>query len=175
MATLDTTERAVAQKPAPTPVPEILVVCVGNAYRRDDGVGLLVAEMLEENPCEGLRVLPKSGDGADLMEAWRGAEQVVVVDAAATGAEPGSIYRLQVGNQPVPSALFPYSTHAFGVAEAIEMARAMGELPPTLVIYAIEGADFGVGSGFSPEVADAARRVAKEVLVYACDHGLQRS
>jgi hydrogenase maturation protease len=52
------------------------------------------------------------------------------------------------------------STHALGVAEAIELARALGRLPARLEVYAIEGARFTAGAGLSPAVEQAVGKLA---------------
>lgn len=148
----------------------VKVICVGNEYRHDDGVALLVASLLEKRRHGGLEIVRESGDGAALLEAWNGAKRVILVDAAATGAEPGTVYRLQM---PCPSLLynlFPYSTHAFGVAEAIDMGRALDMLPDSLIIYAIEGEDFEDGNGVSPLVEQAAYGVVDAVLACTKQH-----
>ena len=56
------------------------------------------------------------------------------------------------------------STHAFGVAEALELARALNRLPPCLLIYGIEGKNFAMGTGLSPEVRTAAFEITKLVI-----------
>ena len=56
------------------------------------------------------------------------------------------------------------STHGFGLAEAIEMARAMGSLPATCIVYAVEGAGFETGEPMSEPVADAAAKVAEQIM-----------
>jgi hydrogenase maturation protease len=71
-----------------------------------------------------------SGDGAALMEVWRGEETVIIIDAVKSGALPGTIRRFDARAQPIPKDAFRCSTHAFGVAEAIELARALARLPP---------------------------------------------
>jgi hydrogenase maturation protease len=59
------------------------------------------------------------------------------------------------------------STHALGLGEAIALGHALGKLPVRLIVYGIEGADFGFGDSLSPEVqtaiGDAVRRVLAEV------------
>ena len=84
----------------------------------------------------------------------------MVVDAAASGAPPGSVRRFEAHAAPLPAHLLRSSTHAFGVAEAIELARALGRLPPILDVYAIEGSDFSAGAGLSPPVAAAVEWLA---------------
>jgi hydrogenase maturation protease len=147
----------------PLAVP-LVVIGVGNLYRRDDSIGLLIARRVREGVPPGIPVLEESGEGAALMEAWRGAETVILCDAVRSGAEPGTIHHLEADQQPIPAGFFNYSTHAFSVAEAVEMARALGELPPRLIIYGIEGADFTAGTELSPAVERAAHTVIREVL-----------
>ena len=56
------------------------------------------------------------------------------------------------------------SSHGFGVAEAIGLARALGTLPPRCIVYAIEAADFTPGAAPSAEVERAAHAVAALIL-----------
>lgn len=130
----------------------VLCVGIGNEFRGDDAVGLIAARMLQARQLPGLRVIEQSGEGAALMAAWGGAAAVFLVDAVSSGAAPGTIYRLDARSLPIPAEFFHYSTHAFSVAEAVEMARALDELPPRLVIYGIEGANFDLGISLSPAV-----------------------
>ena len=138
----------------------MLCIGVGNAYRRDDAAGLEVAALLSDTH---LTVRQLSGEGAQLMAAWRDAPRVVVIDAVSSGGVPGTVHRLDAASEPLPARFFRCSSHAFGVAEAVEMARALAELPPELTIFGIEGADFGAGVGLSPPVAAAVADVAVRI------------
>ena len=108
------------------------------------------------------------------MEAWKGADAVILVDAVHAGKAPGSVYRLDAHEGPIPANFFHYSTHAFSVAEAVELARALNQLPSRLVIYGIEGRDFEAGGELSHEVAKAAQRVVERVLkdIDSFQHGM---
>ena len=132
-----------------------LVLGLGNEFRGDDGVGRVVARRLSETPVPGVEIREESGEGAALMDAWQDAQSVILVDAVQSGAAPGTIHRLDASSVPVPSRFFHYSTHAFSVAEAVELARALGQLPPRLILFGIEGKDFSSGEELSPEVAGA--------------------
>jgi hydrogenase maturation protease len=139
--------------------PSILCIGVGNSYRHDDAVGLVVARELQTRHFAGVSVIETSGEGAALLEAWSTAEMVFLIDAVASGSPPGTIFRLDAGQQSVPTGFFHYSTHAFSVAEAIELARVLDQLPPHLIVYGIEGQDFSVGQGLSAQVASAMQQV----------------
>ncbi len=142
----------------------VLVIGVGNLYRHDDAVGLLVARALRAKNLDHVEILEMSGEGAALIEAWRDAERVIVVDAVCSGAPPGTIFCFEAHRDPIPTNLFRCSTHTFGVAEAIEVARTLGQLPKELIVYAIEGKDFSVGEGLSLEVHQATSKVVETLI-----------
>lgn len=137
-----------------------LVLGIGNRFRRDDGVGPAVADRLA---ALGIPAQEHSGEGAGLIAAWSGAARVVVVDATQSGAAPGTVVRLDAVGAAPPRGLFRYSSHLFGLAEAVETARALGRLPESLVIWGIEGADFGFGDALTPAVAEAAEAVVQRI------------
>ena len=147
--------------------PNIVIIGVGNEYRSDDGAGIVVARRLRTLFPTGVTVLEESGEGAALMQAWHGADGVLLVDAVRSGAPPGTIHRLDALAASVPTGFFHYSTHAFSVAEAVELARSLDQLPPQLVVYGIEGQNFAAGVEISPAVEQAVEavieRLAEEV------------
>jgi hydrogenase maturation protease len=132
------------------------VIGLGNELRGDDAAGLLAVRRLGSLPRpRPVRVLEHSGDCLSLLQRWRGAHAVVLLDAARSGAPVGSVTVFDASRQPCPASLRADSSHAFGVAETIELARTLGELPPVVVVYAIEGSEFGYGAPLSEAVADA--------------------
>jgi hydrogenase maturation protease len=140
-----------------------LVVGVGNLYRGDDGAGLLIARELKTHLPNYVTIREESGEGASLIEAWRGTPVVVLVDAVQSGGKAGTIHRLNAGRRKIPSRFFHYSTHAFSVAEAVELARTLKQLPPHLVIYGVEGKNFQSGEKLSPEVENAMPEVVLRI------------
>jgi hydrogenase maturation protease len=64
----------------------------------------------------------------------------------------------------LPRELFHHSSHLFGIAEAVEMARSLGRLPLRLLVYGIAGEHFSYGEGLSPRVARAAGETAELIL-----------
>jgi hydrogenase maturation protease len=144
-----------------------LIVGTGNALRRDDGAGLAAAGRLTGVLSSDIRVMAKDGNLTSLLDDWQGADTVVLIDATSSASPPGTIRRHDAHERALPSAFGRPSTHSFGVADVIELARVLGRLPARVVVFGIEGRDFTPGSGLSPEV-DAAideivRRVREEV------------
>jgi hydrogenase maturation protease len=110
-------------------------------------------------------VLETCGSISDLLAAWVGADAVILVDAVRAGGPPGKIYRFPVHEAALPAELFPAaSTHAWGIAQAVALGQVLQQLPPFLVVYGIEGQDFGIGQTLSPAVAKAISTAARLIL-----------
>jgi len=141
-----------------------MVVGVGNRLRGDDGVGLHVARLVRERAAD-LLVRDLEGEGIGLLDTWAGARAVLLVDSVRSGAAPGTIHRLEATERPLPARMrTSSSTHAVGVAEAIELARALDRLPSRLVVYGVEGGRFETGAELSADVAAVVDGLADAVL-----------
>ena len=138
------------------------VACLGNRFRGDDAVGLLVGDRLRET---GIDVQECEDEPTRLLDSWGDVDLLVLVDATRSGSPPGTVRRLDASAQALTGDVGLTSSHAFGVAETIELARALGCLPAQVVVYGIEGERFAATTDVSPsvrtaidEVADAVRR-----------------
>ena len=148
--------------------PRVLVAAVGNPDRGDDGVGPHVAQKLSGRLPAEARLVVRSGDMMSLIEDWAGFDAVIFVDAAAPKGSPGRIHRINLADEKLPPELSFTSSHAFGVAEAIELARVLELAPKKIIVYAIEGASFDAGAPFTPEVLSAASEVADRIAAEVC-------
>jgi hydrogenase maturation protease len=139
-----------------------LVIGVGNRMRRDDGAGPAVLDALAG---EGFQTAEVPGDCARLIDLWEGRGAVHVVDAMRSEQATGAVLRFDAIRETIPRGRFLHTSHAFGVAEAVETARLLGRLPGRLILWGVEGEDFGPGDGLSPAVAAAVADVAARVAV----------
>jgi len=143
-----------------------LVIGVGNPEAGDDAAGRLVARRLRSRHERGeggdTVVRECGGEPTQLMEAWDGFDEVVLVDACSGGGPPGRILRFEAPELERLAALQPRqrSTHGFGVCMAVALAQALGAAPLALVVYAIEGRTFHPGAAVSAEVERAADELA---------------
>jgi hydrogenase maturation protease len=141
-----------------------VVLGVGNEYRGDDGAGLAVAERLRARVPAGVSVVPCEQEPSRLIDAWEGAAAAIVIDAVRSGAAPGTVHRFDASADALPARFFRSSTHAFGVGEAIELARALGKLPPRVLVYGVEGGSFDAGASLTPPVETGVDEAAAAVL-----------
>jgi hydrogenase maturation protease len=139
------------------------IIGCGNRERCDDAAGVLVAEQLRQ---QGVAAEIHTGEALDLIDVWEAADDVVVIDAVATGAPAGTVKVWDTQQWTVPLASSA-STHGFGLAEAIELARTLGRLPKRLRVYGIEGRRFDLGAEVSPEVQRAVAEVVRQLTVSA--------
>jgi hydrogenase maturation protease len=137
--------------------PPPLFIGVGDPLRGDDGVGVWVAERLR---LKGLETVARARDGAALITALDGCASAALIDATRGAGAPGALTVVDLAGTRLPVGLSPASSHLVGLAEGVEILRALGGLPRRLVFYGIEGAEFRLGAGLSPPIAQAARTLA---------------
>lgn len=145
----------------------ILVLGLGNPDRGDDGAGRAAARVLRPLLLEDVEVTEADGEMTDLLGRLEQADVAFVIDACLSGAPVGTLHRFDVSKAPLPEGAFTVSSHGLGLHQAIELARALGQLPGRCIVYAIEGASFEAGAPLSPAVAagavEAIERVRAEI------------
>jgi hydrogenase maturation protease len=140
-----------------------VVVGIGNEYRQDDGVGLVVTERIQRRDLPNVRVITTDGEPSRMIEAWSDTAVAVVVDAVKlTDPHPGRVHRMLVDD--LPGHVSSASSHGLGVPEAVELARVLDRLPGRLVLYTVEVQDTGFGIGLSDPVAAAVPDLVDAVL-----------
>jgi hydrogenase maturation protease len=141
-----------------------LVIGVGNPERGDDAAGPAVARRLRGLAPGDVTIVEHDGEPARFLAEIADVASVFAVDACVSGAPPGTIRCFDALAAPLPDLRSGWSTHGFGLATAIELARSLGQLPPRIVIFTIEGQLFESGGPLSPPVAAAVDQVARKVL-----------
>ncbi len=126
----------------------VLVIGIGNQLRGDDSAsGEVVRRLHERGAQTGIEVIEQLCEPNDLLEVLHGRDAVVLVDTMRSGDPPGTIRRFDASSEPLPARLRgSVSTHAFGLHEAIELARALHRLPRRVIVFAVEGRHFEAGA-----------------------------
>ncbi|HET8710368.1 MAG TPA: hydrogenase maturation protease [Spongiibacteraceae bacterium] len=139
-----------------------LVIGIGNEWRGDDGVGPLIVKKLCAETLPHVRLVPNVADGLDLLDAWQNADCVYIIDALQSGRAPGTVVRVDALCETLPTST-TYSSHTFGLAEAIELSRTLNTLPKQLIVIGIEGVDFAMGAPITPAVEHAAQQLIAQL------------
>ncbi len=143
-----------------------LVLGLGNTICGDDGVGIMIAELLK-GQVSGLEtdVAETTAAGISLLDLIAGYQRMIVVDAIQTrDGRAGQVYRL--GLEDLPSSLHSATLHDVDLPTALELGRRLGmEMPREVIIYAVEVADITTfREGCTPEVERSIPEVAHLVL-----------
>ncbi len=128
------------------------ILCCGRMDWGDDAVGPLCAAALEERRIPAVVL---SGNASELLEAWREARNVIIVDALVTGARPGTLHRMVMGEASFRPEAARSSQRGPGLAQAVRLGASLHCLPDSLVVLGLEGGDFEWASTPSHEVAAA--------------------
>jgi hydrogenase maturation protease len=143
--------------------PRHLVIGIGNPDRGDDGAGRLAAQRLRGLLPPAVGVVEHDGEATSLLAELDGAETAILIDASVSAAAAGSVRRFDVARAPLPRAAFSLSSHGLGLAEAVELARVLGQLPERCIVYAVEAAGFDAGGALSAPVCAAVDEVVARV------------
>lgn len=152
----------------------VLIVGIGHPDRGDDGFGARVIQELAGRLPPDVAVRACLGDLLSLINDCTVFDALICVDAADAIDRPGRPHRIDLATGTLPRGAPSTSSHAMGLAEAIELARALGHAPDHIILYAVEGACFEIGAELTPAVAAAVAPVADcvareaERLRWAC-------
>jgi len=146
-------------------LPRLLLAGIGNPARGDDGVGAAVIAALRGKLPPAVSTLTDLRAPARLLAALKEVDAAWLVDAAVGAGEPGTLTRLDVAGAILSTSSSSHaSSHGFGLAAALELARALGHLPARCVVYAVAAQEFGHGAGLSDPLRLAVPEIARQLL-----------
>lgn len=139
---------------APDPC-DLLVIGCGNILRGDDAVGpVLVRTLFERAVPPGVRLVDGGTAGMDVAFGMRGASRVVIVDASATGAPPGTVHRVPAEALTDLPPIDGLHSHNFRWDHALSFgAWLLGpERPTDVTVFLVEAGDLGPGQPLTAPV-----------------------
>jgi hydrogenase maturation protease len=143
-----------------------IVAGIGSPHG-DDQAGWRVAALLarrSELPAHIITV----HEPTQVLEALRGCERLIIVDACHWGGVVGSVLRLSWPDARIAAAR-RHSTHGIGIADVLTLAERFDELPSVVEVYGIETGDCLPGHDLTPEVARAAAEVEIQIAKDLCE------
>ncbi len=143
---------------------EKIIIGVGNPLRGDDGAGWAVIDHLVHKIHPEIQLSKQRGDIVELVEVFANYATVYLVDACSMEAPAGTWQRIDGLCESLPAENAQTSTHGFGIAQAIELARNLNALPSKLIVYAIVGQEYAMSDSLTAPVVEAVKQVADEIL-----------
>ncbi|CAJ60479.1 Hydrogenase maturation protease (partial match) [Frankia alni ACN14a] len=150
---------------------DTVVIGCGNLLRGDDGVGpILIRRLAEAGVPAGVRLVDGGTAGMDTAFAMRGARRVVIVDAARTGAAPGTVYRVPAAELADLPLHLPHP-HAVRWDQALAFGRWLlgDDYPTDVTVYLVEAGGLEPGADLTPAVRRAMERMQRLILADLSD------
>lgn len=136
----------------------LLIIGYGNTLRRDDGVGVMVAEAVAELDLPGVQTITRHQLVPELAEPVSQARAVVFVDADVKTKGEAILSLIK----PTPNAQI--LAHAVDPRSLLTLSKQMYGRSPKAWTLSIPVEDMGFGDGLSP-LAEAGRSMAVKLIL----------
>ncbi|HYK90946.1 MAG TPA: hydrogenase maturation protease [Acidobacteriota bacterium] len=153
----------------------VLVLGVGNILLGDDGAGVHLVKQMPRLSADWngtVELLEGGTQGLALLGDIAGRSALVLLDAAALGAVPGTVHVRRDG-EVLELSHRGCTAHEGNAGELLAVAGLLGELPQCIMMVGIEPLRLETGIGLSepvqqaiPAALEAARQVVDEALLY---------
>jgi len=154
--------------------PRILVGGIGNIFLGDDAFGVeTVHELMQQRWPTGVRVIDFGIRSYDLAFALAdGYDAVILIDAAARGQVPGTLYLVEIEQEQIAQAQNQAANpHSVDPVAAIRMANAIGDPSKRIYLVGCEPAVLETEAGqtgLSPTVQAAVSPAVELIQALVC-------
>jgi hydrogenase maturation protease len=142
-----------------------VVIGLGNVICSDDGVGVHALASLRERRRWGddISLVDGGTAGLLLLPYLADAERVILIDAIDTGADPGTLVRLE-GADWAKAFAVRMSPHDLGLADLLGAAQLSGAWPTSLVLHGAQPGSTALGTSLTAPVAAVVEGLVDAVL-----------
>ena len=148
-----------------------VIIGCGNLYRKDDGIGVVVAHRLQsyfsKHPQSDLQIVEAGINGVDVLLQAQGANKLTIIDACSSDSEPGTIFHLSghdLMKRPPPS----FNPHNFRWDHAVHAGRIIFQdaFPQDIAVFLIEVFDTTFGENLSPAVTASVEKTCAMITSF---------
>ena len=150
-------------------VAPVTVLGIGNIILRDEGFGVRAMEYLDEHfrfPPE-VQLLDGGTLGPELLHFVTGTEHLLILDAVAGDAPPGTVYRFE-DDAVMAHFQEKMSSHEIGIQDVLAWLTVTDRAIPNVVVLGMQPYELTAGLTLSPEMAAAlpsfAHRAVEELV-----------
>lgn len=144
---------------------KVVVLGVGNLLMADEGVGIRCIETLEREKVlpEWVTLIDGGTSTHELLEDLENLDVLLIVDAVASGAAPGTVVRFE-GHDIPASFSNKLSPHQHGINDLLATLRLLDRSPGKVILYGVEPARLELSMELSPLVASVVPTVVARVV-----------
>ena len=142
----------------------IVILGIGNLLLKDEGVGIhLVRKLADVLDRSDIDIIDGGTDPDIVSCIGDNVEKLIVIDAANTGDQPGTIFRFNIDDleSGLPEAV---SLHEIGIVDSIKMMSLIGKRPNNVTIIGIQPETVDFGLELSPALSEKLPKIIEIVL-----------
>lgn len=150
-------------------VAPVTVLGIGNIILRDEGFGVRAMEYLDKHfrfPPE-VQLLDGGTLGSELLHFVTGTEHLLILDAVAGDAPPGTVYRFE-DDAVMAHFQEKMSSHEIGIQDVLAWLTVTDRPIPNVVVLGMQPYELTAGMTLSPEMEAAlpsfAQRAVEELI-----------
>jgi hydrogenase maturation protease len=143
-----------------------VVIGIGNLLRCDDGAGVHVVNFLKSTNTK-VDAHDLTMGSIDIIELIRGYDRAYIIDAIKTGAEPGTVFKINIHHNEEPPVI--HSSHGVDLFTTLKLAEELypEELPNEIIVFGIEAQDLIT---LNMECTEPVRKGVEQVAQYIQNH-----
>jgi hydrogenase maturation protease len=133
-----------------------IVIGLGNPLMRDEGIGVLLVQKLEEKfpDLKNVEFYDGGTGGMSLLYKIENRHKLILIDCAKMGQAPGTIRRFTPDQVRSIKQLGHFSLHEVDILKVLELADQFGDAPKEVVLFGIEPQSLELGSELSKPLVD---------------------
>ena len=146
-------------------VAPVTVLGIGNIILRDEGFGVRAMEYLDEHfrfPPE-VQLLDGGTLGPELLHFVTGTEHLLILDAVAGDAPPGTVYRFE-DDAVMAHFQEKMSSHEIGIQDVLAWLTVTDRAIPNVVVLGMQPYELTAGLTLSPEMEAALPAFAQRAV-----------
>jgi hydrogenase maturation protease len=143
------------------------VIGLGNPLRRDDGIGILLLQYLQQNKKELSQTIDffdGGTSGMNLLHLIEDYDTIFLLDAVDFKGKPGEMKKFtidEIKNQKLSLSL---STHEPDLLSVIMFLKGLEKIPKKLLIFGVQPKDMSYGMELSDELQDVLPELQEQIL-----------
>ena len=164
---------AVSPDNSSAPNDRLLVLGLGNALLKDEGLGGYIAARLGELDLpSSVEVIDGGTSALDILLLQKGLYKLIIVDAVRAGKEPGTIYKAhwrtdQPGKLKTVCPQEEHSRislHQVGLLDALALVERIGCAPKEVILIGVEPKEIAPDLGLTEEIKQRVPAIIDTVL-----------
>lgn len=144
----------------------IAVIGLGNALRRDDGIGIIILESLlmfyKRNDIDYLNF---GNASFDLLHRLKNYDSVLLIDGIHAGLDIGEVKISRLEDIEYKLGDFVTSTHELNLKSIFELSKNLG-IKARIYVAGIEVRDTSFGEGLSEALNNKKEDILKEIIAF---------